>query len=107
MKYTDICVLVPFYENGYKNWHKLKLEGTLSEHRVHREIKRFCRREYGITPDPIFLKHECIYYQPYGSVPSIAVNNMADSMMTFLQDEHEALINEQTGTDQLPEGQVT
>ena len=94
MKYKNICVLIPFFENGLKNWHKLSIKGTVNTHGVHREIKRFCRREYKINPDPIFLNHECIYYQPFekNKEDKFRVERLAKTAFTVLQDEHEQII---------------
>ena len=87
-----------------KNWHKLKIQGTVNLHGVHREIKRFCRREYKVNPDSDFLNHECVYYQPYekDKEDKFRVERLAKTAFTILQDEHEQIIADQTDQRETP-----
>ncbi len=93
MKYTNIYVLIPFYNDSLKDWIKLHLEGTLDKRRLKREVRKYCQRAFNKQVPNTFIYNDCLYVQqfdPTGVDPEKLQKGIG-AMTTFLQDEHQEI----------------
>ncbi|HXB11393.1 MAG TPA: hypothetical protein VNZ45_05365 [Bacteroidia bacterium] len=108
MKYENVKVLIPYFDGGMKNWAVIKFEGTADTRLIKRVIRKYVKQMFNKRVDDNFIKFDCRWIKnTQADKNTVRISEAAKAVTTFLQDEHEDIINEQAGTDSLPQGQAS
>ena len=97
MKYYNPQVLIPWYDDGMKQWMRMQFNGIVDYRRLRREVRKQCKKAFNKTVNRDFISFDCQYLKP---TEKELINSLgADNLISILQREHDELENEQAGTD--------
>ena len=58
--YGSTKVLIPYFDGGMKNWLTLNFKGDVDTRRVHREIRKFCKKTFNKNVSKEWIQKVCL-----------------------------------------------
>ncbi len=97
MRYTNISIMIPYEDNGTKNYVCMGFKGIADKRRIRREIRRYCKRQFNKTVPIDFIKYDCLWVDSAaGHTPSAKT---LDTFQDLISELHVEASNEEEASE--------